>query len=276
MESHLSYRANVMTFDYNKKTIVIYDDHRWILNVLKCLSEDNFFEGKTPNIIYFDKHDDAAPLFPNTKDTIKQYNNKDKKGIRDFWTIVEFDLNPNDDDWVTAGMEFDLINNAVCIGNECNDNILKWENHIYKAQDDIEHKGYCINHLEDELGSQGIIGDSTIKHSYYKDVRGILGYISATGSLSPETPYVLDFDLDCFTTECRDYPYAWPERIFWEEYVNPCKNAYFFVQKLISNASIITICREPECCGGIGESNKILGYLDRYFFDGALRTEPIR
>lgn len=47
------------------------------------------------------------------------------------------------------------------------------------------------------------------------------------------------------------------------------------MESLLNRASVITICREPECCGGIGEANKILSYLDRYFFDGALRTEPI-
>jgi len=37
---------------------------------------------------------------------------------------------------------------------------------------------------------------------------------------------------------------------------------------------LITISREPGCCGGMGESNKILQYIDRYWFKGALKTMP--
>ena len=54
----LAQRANVLvrkTLDGNP--IVIYDDHRWILNVLFKV-----FKEKTmpkPNLIYFDAHDDA-------------------------------------------------------------------------------------------------------------------------------------------------------------------------------------------------------------------------
>lgn len=48
------------------------------------------------------------------------------------------------------------------------------------------------------------------------------------------------------------------------------------LNRLISRSQFITICREPKCCGGPGESNKILGYLDKYFFNGSLRTVPIR
>ena len=87
-------------------------------------------------------------------------------------------------------------------------------------------------------------------------------------------PFVLDFDLDCFTTECREKTYAWPEDIFRKEYIESY-NVRFFMENLLDRASFITICREPDCCGGIGEANKILNYLDRYFFDGALSTEPI-
>ena len=88
-------------------------------------------------------------------------------------------------------------------------------------------------------------------------------------------PIVLDFDLDCFTTECENNVYAWPEAIFREKYYDN-EEVRHFMHKLINRSTIITICREPTCCGGLGESNKILGYLDCYFFDGCLDTIPIR
>lgn len=49
----------------------------------------------------------------------------------------------------------------------------------------------------------------------------------------------------------------------------------FFMREIISRCQFITICREPGCCGGIGESNKILEYLDQYLFEGNLGTMSI-
>lgn len=49
----------------------------------------------------------------------------------------------------------------------------------------------------------------------------------------------------------------------------------YFMDRLIFRSQFITICREPKCCGGIGESNKILGHLNKYFFNGSLGTVPI-
>lgn len=89
-----------------------------------------------------------------------------------------------------------------------------------------------------------------------------------------ETPYVLDFDLDCFTGEIEDTILAWPEAIFYKRYCSK-DSIWGFLQKTMQKAAFITICREPKCCGGLGEANKILSYLDKYFFDGQLHTMSI-
>lgn len=270
----LSWHGNINTYNYNSKHIILYDDHRWLLNVIYEATKLNLFNGKLPNIIYFDHHDDACH-------TAVRLNNYHVDNIlelkkRDFWPIIEFDLSPLDDDWVTAGMELGLINDVVCIGNEENHNIDNWDNNTYRTATNIEHKGYCINHLKWEIGDRGALGDSmTEYHPEYNHIRKIFGYNNEHFSPSYH-PFILDFDLDCFTTECKETTYAWPERIFWEEYSAGSPKCSSFMQQLITRASIITICREPECCGGIGESNKILGYLDRYLFDGNLGTEPIQ
>ena len=271
----LGWHGNISTYNYNGKTIVIYDDHRFILNVLFESTKLNLFNEKVPNIIYFDHHDDACDadvrLSKYGIDNIREMNS------RDFWTLVEFDLSVQDDDWVTAGMELGLINDVVCIGSEVNHNINGWGNNAYHTETNVEHKGFCINHLKWETNNRGVLGDSILKYPYYQEVRDIFGYVWGKNKLSPQEPYILDFDLDCFTTDCRDKTYAWPEYIFREEFC-PKDNYEFriFLEQLIHNSSIITICREPECCGGIGESNKILGYLDYYLFDNALKTNPIQ
>ena len=269
----LSWHSNINTYNYRGKHIVLYDDHRWILNVIFEAMKLNIFNGKIPNIIYFDHHDDAC--YTDVKLSKYSINNVLEMTSRNFWSLVEFDTSPQDEDWVTVGMEFGLINDVVCIGNECNHNINNWDNNTYKTATNKEHKGFCINHLNWEIGDRGSIGDS-MKEDYpeYKRIRDIFGYHNRNFDTMVSTPYILDFDLDCFTTECKDRTFAWPEKIFWEEYGSFSPKCSSFMQQLIARASIITICREPKCCGGIGESNKILGYLDRYLFDGVLGTEP--
>lgn len=60
----------------------------------------------------------------------------------------------------------------------------------------------------------------------------------------------------------------------YDKYVGDFK-VHTVMNRLITEATLITICREPSCCGGIGESNKILSYLDKYFFNEGLQTQPI-
>lgn len=236
----------------------------------------NIFDGKIPNVIYFDRHDDAS----NTNIRLVNYCKDDDiltLESRTFWPIVEFDCSSQDDDWVTAGMELGIINDVVCIGNVENHNIQDWRNNSYQTATNEVHKGFCINHLKWEFGGRGVIGDSIVKYPFYQTIREIFGFRYGQNLLRPQHPYVLDFDLDCFTTELKDTTYAWPEYFFREEFWPKDDFQHRqYIQQLIANASIITICREPGCCGGLGESNIILSYLDKYLFDGVLETEPIQ
>ena len=57
----LSQRVNVTThypFD-GQKIIIIYDDHRWLLNVLYRIQKDGLLPGP-PKLVFFDSHDDAG------------------------------------------------------------------------------------------------------------------------------------------------------------------------------------------------------------------------
>ena len=244
----LSNHTNIEVFSFYDKYIILYDDHRSILNVLFETKKLGLFS-TTPNLIFFDKHDDACNPQINAKDLLEKWGVERIEDVssRDFWSFVEFDLSGIDDDWLLAGMELGLINNAVVIGQNENSNMISAE----------------------------------IKEPYYETVRNIFEYNQPPheryDKFSEEVtnPFVLDFDLDCFTTECEDNVYAWPEKILREKYYDN-EEVQYFMHKLINRSTIITICREPACCGGLGESNKILGYLDRYFFDGCLDTIPIR
>ncbi len=268
----LSWRSNINVHSFNDKYIIIYDDHRTILNVLFEAKKQNVFKC-TPNLIFFDYHDDACMNAPKSKLLEKMGVDKFEDATdKQFWSFVEFDLGVQDDDWLITGMELGLIKDSIVIGAENPHNIISQQNsHI--SEDQIEHKLYNITHLGYELGCRGALGDH-FKAEQYQAIRDIMQYHNERFD-SNTYPFVLDFDLDCFTTQCRDRTFAWPELIFVEDYVDN-HQVYNFIQDLIERASFITICREPGCCGGIGESNKILSYLDRYFFKGALGTFPIR
>lgn len=269
----LSNRTNINTYAFGDKYIIVYDDHRTLLNVLfeaRRLGELQ----ETPNLIYFDYHDDACHVPPKSK-LLEQVGIKSISDAtpKQFWSFVEFDLGVLDDDWLLAGMELNLIKDAVVIGQEENSNIEDL-NGIYTSEDGVEHKAYSIPHLSYSIGNRGCLGDSIEKEPYYRNVRDIMQYHGGKFDPNMKQSFVLDFDLDCFTTNCREKVYAWPEEIFRNEfYENFAVRG--FMNDLFERTSFITICREPGCCGGIGEANKILHYLDRYFFDGALNTIPI-
>ncbi len=121
-----------------------------------------------------------------------------------------------------------------------------------------------MSHLNWEIGNRGLLGDD-----FNLDDDSIYWNLFNYNAKEPIThPYILDFDPDCFATECVDGEHimAWPGTIFYEKYVGNYK-VKGLMDALINNTSLITICREPECCGGIGEAHKILSYLDDYFFN---------
>lgn len=261
----LELHGNVNTFEFCGKTIVLYDDHRWILNMLFEASKLKIFRGRIPNVIYFDHHDDALSTHINLRKL--NVSNVLELSSRDFWAMVDFDLNSRDDTWVTAGMELGLINNVVCIGQEANNNIESWEHNTYTDVGGVPHKGFCIGHILDEHREGGVFDRRTRISPY---IWQIFDYGEGGFYASLNNPFVLDFDLDCFTYEEDGKTRAWSEQHFKDYYANPEVN--YFMCTLFDRASFITICREPKCCGGLGESNKILCYLDKYFFDGCLKT----
>ena len=279
--SQLSYHTNIETYFLgDDKYIILYDDHRCLLNIIFEAHKLGLFS-KTPNLLYFDRHEDACGSPVNKGQLLERFNVKRILDItdKDFWSFVEFDLSGIDDDWLLTGMEIGLINDAVLVGQKENCNIANINN-LYEASDGSKHQIYSIDHLNRSLGCRGCLGDNVIKDKHYENIRNILEYNQPpTGrydkfSEDLTRPIILDFDLDCFTTDCEDARFAWPEmvfrKIFYDNY-----NVRDFICRMTERASFITICREPGCCGGIGESNKILSYLDKYLFNGSIGTNPI-
>lgn len=275
---NLNQYANFDTFSYRDKTIILYDDHRCLLTVLYEAQRLGIIDNET-NLVTFDRHDDARPIYENWE-LISKFTKIgiDKISQRDFKNFVEFDIREFDDDWVCVGMELGLINNIVNVGNVDGTNIDNWVNRIYIDMLGRKHLGQVINHIPDELSRiGGALGDR-VRYNDFKIVRDVLGYNlpgTQDGFADTETNYVLDFDLDCFTADCQGRTFAWPEPIFQDIYGYGDNGAGYIMQDVIKRARFITICREPSYCGGIGESNKILAYLDKYFFHDSLGTKSI-
>lgn len=270
----LSYRANInvhtIEIDGVQKNVILYEDHRMILNVLYFARMKGILS-MAPNLIYFDHHDDACEVSRYKTDKMKVLPISEDS-FQTFWQFVEFSLSTLDDDWLWAGMSLDLIKNAVRVGGTQEDNIQRL-NEVFNVQNQYL---YSIDHLDSELGNRGCFTDRFSQHADEdRLIRGIFGKNWADEKIEEhDVPFVLDFDLDCFTGEIDGKVIAWPEIIFRKHYEEHFESKQL-LRKLIKQSAFITICREANCCGGIGESNKILSYLDHYLFDNQLHTIPI-
>ncbi|MEX2411411.1 MAG: hypothetical protein WD607_08605 [Candidatus Paceibacterota bacterium] len=274
---NLNHRSNVNTYHYNGKEIVIYDDHRYILNVIFILRKNGVLN-KPLDLVYFDYHQDKCPVKKSIEKRAKDFD-LNNISIEEFYSLVEFELNPLDDDWLLTGMELDLINDAVVIGAE--DGSPKIGHEEYVDQRKGVHNFYSIPHLSFSLGSRGCLGDHVIKEDYFNKIRTFFDYNTESSdrfTVNMDRPFILDFDLDCFLGEFRGRQIAWTEEMFETELrervgydlISP----YNFISQLIDSSQLVTICREPNSCGGIGEANKILSYLDNYLFESTLNTKP--
>lgn len=266
-------RVNVMTRQTeNGQMVVIYDDHRWLLNVLFYLSK----LGEHYDLIYFDAHDDAA-------ECEKKSALLEKIGVanlidateKQFGAFVDFDQRIDDGGWLTTAMELNLIGDAVNIGNRHSDN-LQGMNGQYISEDSIVHNVFELSeNLEYELGCRGKLGDTCreVECRKLRDFFGIEHFYRRYGDMHVVRPYVLDFDLDFFTMSFNDEAtHGWTPKILKKHFPDYSEQDRMLME-LIRDANVITICREPDYCGSLGDSNRILEMLDRYYFEGYIGTD---
>ena len=267
----LNARANYSTYTLKRNrfetTIVLYDDHRCILNVLNEFRKTckhtllaNSFSGEyqVPDVVFFDRHDDAREL---SDDVIEMVKNLDKDDERKFWNFVEFDVTPLDDNWVCLAMELNLANNVVVFGNKENDNIAGMEK-MDLPTGNVPSKSKPSSQYIDSNGYKHILFSFKNCFDLDKVLKKSNSDIDKIVRNCNDNYLVLDFDLDCFSNGKK----CWEENKIKKFCSSPMLN------ELVNFASVITICREPECCGGINQSNKILKYLDKYLFKGCLNA----
>ncbi|WP_159474768.1 hypothetical protein [Chryseobacterium sp. 18068] len=271
----LSHRANINKQYATGKDVYIYEDHRTILNILfakKFNTEVQF----PVNIILFDNHDDGCELDKSILKIITKFN-KNEPSLRDFWSFTEFDLSGMDDDWVKAGMELNLIKN-VFLFNSTESSIYFVEK--YKTKNFGEKKIYNLGNIWDSISHRGYFND-VIKRNDYGELWDDFGwkYTKKEGvfTFSPDTKFIVDFDLDCFSTEILDKRMAIPQEILYEKFISRYRRDYHyfyssqdFVKELISKSEFSTICFENQFCGGFNESFKIFNYINELFFDSKI------
>lgn len=265
-------RSNINHKSTSQNEVVIYEDHRTIINVLYFLLEKRNLE-KSIDLIMFDNHDDYCPPRESTVKKIMEFLKAPNK--QELNQIVEFDLAPLDDDWVKVGMELGLINNVFLFNSDETRVELRKE---YVTQNFGTKYLYNLGNVWSALGYHGFLNDP-IKNEY-QILWDDFGWELNEGKFDfkkDRRKFVFDIDLDCFSTRIMDKTIAIPEEIIIEkltEQNRPSYHYYYssqqFMKQLIRDAEMVTICYENGCCGGIREAQKNFNMVDSVLFDNEI------
>ena len=256
----LSKRANVDVKEFLGKPLIRYEDHRYILNVIKHA----FCKGvltTPPNLFYFDYHNDDC----STRLSDEELRKIAACSQRDFWSFVEWDSSPLDDDWLDTAIKLNLIKDVVSDVSE----------DTHYDQRDIKdiygntHHVYSVHPFWDSLSNhKGRLVD-TARKSELKPIWDIFDW-----DFMPDrkhfdfktlsNPLIIDFDLDYFTMHYNQFIFAWRQEIFDnsffrrnESYMTPLS----FIKDLIHKSSFVTIALESSYCGGLNEATYIYQIL---------------
>jgi len=268
----IAFRSNINHKVTSENDVIIYEDHRTILNVLYHLKEKRNIS-ESLDLIMFDNHDDFCHPRPSAIRKVSNFlKNPTKEKLN---KIVEFDLNSLDDDWVKFGMELGLIDNVFLFNS--NESSVSFREE-YKTKKFGTKYLYNIGDVWAALGYHGILNDP-IKREY-QPLWDDFGWELKEGKFAfknPRKKFVFDIDLDCFSTSIMDKTIAIPEEIIipkLTEYQNPSYHFYYssqlFMKDLIKESEIVTICYENGCCGGIRQAHKIFNMVDEILFDNEI------
>jgi hypothetical protein len=268
----ISQRANINHKITSTNNVVIYEDHRTILNVLFHLKEKRKIE-EPLDLVMFDNHDDFCHPRPAALKKLSSFLKKPTKEKLN--QIVEFDLSSLDDDWVKFGMELGLIGNVFLFNSDESNVHFREE---YETKKNGTKYLYNLGDVWSALGYHGLLNDP-IK-SEYKQLLTDFGWELVEGKYrfsQNRKKYVFDIDLDCFSTRILDKTIAIPEDIIIKrltKFSHPSYHYYYssqnFMKDLIKDSELVTLCFENGCCGGIREAHKIFNMVDYILFDNEL------
>jgi len=230
----ISKRANILYRNYKGKDIIIYEDHRFTVNALYYYYQKT--NTKHLNAFIFDKHCDLRDI----TDVSKQYITENPKAtFQELYNFVEFQLSEDDNDWCKAAMEMQLLKNY----------------HLLFAE--------RIRNVNETSYSDFKGNIHSIQYINKKEINNLKSHIDLLN-----TPFFLDFDLDCFSYYSKDTIKAMNLSEI-KKHIDYDTNVIFF-KTLVNKASFISICFESDHCGGFNESRKIFNSINKLFFDNQL------
>lgn len=270
---NISHRSNINKKITTSADVIIYEDHRTILNVLFHVSMLNQLT-EPLDIVMFDYHDDFC--HPSESALLKIDEFLKNPSAEELLKIVEFDLKFLDDDWVKAGMELGLIGNVFLFNAErCNIGIRE----EYVTNKFGSHYMYNMGNVWEAISFEGKLNDIT-KSEINKDLWNDLGWELKGGKFNfkkKRKKFILDIDLDCFSTHKLNKTIAIPKKVIVPMLTNSIYSDYHhykspleFILQLKKDSEFVTMCFENGCCGGYRQAFKIFNMVDELFFDGQL------
>jgi len=256
-------------------TCFIHTEHRWVLPILRWAQE----EARVPSpvaLLLFDAHTDST-----TPKCIRELERLRAKRFSadDLLRVCSEQLSERDDDWLKAGMELGLIGDAVVLGVSSG-NFLQPHECVYKDHVGKEHRIVAMGHPGDEFGHQGKLGNAGRVDEFAAGWRTLGWECSAAGvfRFAPNLgPVWLDVDLDSFVVHWDSFFLPWPAEVWEAKYLQEssyaCTRGWTgqrFFEELLSHAGLVTIAREPSCCGDSRKAAQILADVDKYLLAGAI------
>lgn len=254
----------------------LHKDHRYCLipALNKKLKDDKF---QPITLIGFDFHHDTCSPSDAALEKLSKF--KGSVELETFVKFVDEELKKNDDDWIKAGMELGIIDNAIIFGVK---QTIQNRVSVYTDQGGKEHKIVLLHQTPGEMFSfKGGLSDLALDYEF-ADIWQILGWKldASTKKFSlNETSqnYWLNIDLDCFIIDWESYTFPWEEIVFndrfkKDESYGAAKGwtGVKFIEEVLKKANLLTICTEPGCCGGINNSQIILERVNKYMFNNEM------
>ena len=249
----LSQRTHVQHCVVQEQEVLVYEDHRMLVNVLAFAQQQDIFRNGPPTLLCFDLHDDCAiptACLPRLHDWRHH-----PPTPRDLWSFVEWELSGLDNDWLIAAFELGLIGNATMVGCQFTEHV-ESINGLYRDCMGCDHSVCIVNHLWECIP------------------RNDFSWQFSNDAQSGNPSLVVDFDLDCFTQMTRAGPIPWTKsefRRFGRRMPRDRVTVRQYLSELIRRSEFVTIARESTFCGGLAKSDLILQNIDEMFFSGGIR-----
>ncbi|MFC1475737.1 hypothetical protein ACFLQW_01890 [Candidatus Zixiibacteriota bacterium] len=253
--------------------VFLHDNHRWSIPLAFAAQKKSLLP-KPCTLIMFDYHHDCK--IPNNLEQLKKLR-KTGYNFEDLVALCANDLDPISGDWVIASMELGIVDHLVDFGYDRS--YANMPSHFIDSTN-FEHKIKLQWLPGQAMAYQGALSD-ICQRSSFQELWNILGWklTPKVGfSLAPNNPPKwLNFDLDCFVIRWKEYHFVWPDEVFEREFNSISsywstrdQSGKSFLTGIINNAGLISMAREPGCCGSEENSDEVLGKLNRFIFDQKL------